>query len=393
MLAFKYLIVGGGMCADAAARGLRQVDEQGTIGLVGAEAHPPYDRPPLSKALWKDKPLDSIWRKTESLGVDLRLGRRVVSLDLRYKEAVDDQGQRYEFEKLLLATGGTPRRLEFDTPGIIYYRTLDDYERLRKLAERGRRFAVIGGGFIGSEIAAALTMQGKEVVMIFPEEGIGWRTFPRLLSEHLNLYYRQKGVEVWAEDTVTEVNTAGECWAVKTQQGHEALVDGVVAGVGLLPNTALAQAAGLTVRDGVEVDECLRTSHEDVYAAGDVANFYSSILGQRRRVEHEDNANTMGMLAGRNMAGEEELYQHLPYFYSDLFDAGYEAVGEVDSRHEMLEDWSQPYEKGVIYYVRQGQVRGVLLWNIFDQVMAARRLMAHAEPVATKDLLGRLPEK
>jgi len=306
---------------------------------------------------------------------------------------VDSQGQRYGFEKLLLATGGTPRRLEFDTPGIIYYRTLDDYERLRKLAEQGRRFAVIGGGFIGSEIAAALTMQGKEVVMIFPEEGIGWRTFPRLLSEHLNEYYLQKGVEVWAEDTVTDVSATGERWAVKTRQGHEALVDGVVAGLGLLPNTDLAQAAGLTVRDGIEVDELLRTSHEDVYAAGDAANFHSAILGQRRRVEHEDNANTMGMQAGRNMAGEEEPYQHLPYFYSDLFDAGYEAVGEVDSRHEVLEDWSQPYEKGVIYYVRQGQVRGVLLWNIFDQVMAARRLMAHTEPVSAKDLLGRLPEK
>jgi NADPH-dependent 2,4-dienoyl-CoA reductase/sulfur reductase-like enzyme len=180
---------------------------------------------------------------------------------------------------------------------------------------------------------------------------------------------------------------------VKTGQGREAVVDGVVAGVGLLPNTDLAQSAGLTLRNGIAVDECLRTSHPEVYAAGDVASFYSPVLAQRMRVEHEDNANMMGMLAGRNMAGEEEPYQHLPYFYSDLFDLGYEAVGELDPRLETVEDWTQPNEKGVVYYLRQGRVRGVLLWNVPGQVMAARRLMMQPEPATAGDLHGRLPEK
>jgi len=252
---------------------------------------------------------------------------------------------------------------------------------------------VIGGGFIGSEIAAALAMHGKEVVMIFPEATIGARTFPPSLAQRINDYYRERGVQLWTEDTVTGVSAAGERWTVKTGQGREAQADGVVAGVGIRPNIELAEAAGLTVRDGIQVDELLRTSHVDVYAAGDAASFYSPVLGRRMRVEHEDNANTMGMLAGRNMAGEEEPYQHLPYFYSDLFDWGYEAVGEVDSRLEMVEDWSQSNEQGVVYFLRQGHVRGVLLWNIFDQVMAARRLMAEPEPVSAKDLLGRLPEK
>jgi 3-phenylpropionate/trans-cinnamate dioxygenase ferredoxin reductase subunit len=393
MQSYKYLIVGGGMCADAAVRGLRQVDAQGSIGLVGVEAHPPYDRPALSKGLWKDLPRERIWRKTEALGADLRLGRLVVKLDLRYKEAVDGQGQRYAFEKLLLATGGTPQHLAFDAPGILYYRTLDDYDRLRQLAEQGRRFAVIGGGFIGSEIAAALTMAGKEVVMVFPESAIGERSFPGPLARRLSDYYRQRGVELWAEDSLTGMTVLGKGWGVKTRKGRDARVDGVVAGVGLLPATELARSAGLTVRNGIDVDDLLRTSHPDVYAAGDAASFYNPALAKRLRVEHEDNANMMGMQAGRNMAGEEEPYQHLPYFYSDMFDLSYEAVGELDPRLEMVEDWSKPYEQGVVYYLRQGRLRGVLLWNVPGQVMAARRLMAQPQPVSPKDLLGRLPEK
>jgi NADPH-dependent 2,4-dienoyl-CoA reductase/sulfur reductase-like enzyme len=395
MLSYKYLIVGGGMCADAAVRGIRQVDPLGTIGLVSVEAHPPYDRPPLSKGLWSTAglPRERIWRKTETLGVDLRLGRSMVKLDLRYKEAVDSQGQRYEFEKLLLATGGAPRQLDLDAPGIIYYRTLDDYDRLRRLAEQGRRFAVIGGGFIGSEIAAALAMNGKEVVMIFLEAAIGARSFPGPLAQRLNDNFRQRGVELWAGDTVAGVTADGQCWVVRTGQGHEAQVDGVVAGVGLLPNADLAREAGLSVRNGIDVDDFLRTSHQDVYAAGDVANFYSPALSKRLRVEHEDNANMMGMSAGRNMAGEEEPYTHLPYFYSDLFDVSYEAVGEIDPQLEAVEDWTQPYQKGVVYFVRQGRLRGVLLWNVPGQVMAARRLMTQPEPVSAEDLVGRLPEK
>jgi NADPH-dependent 2,4-dienoyl-CoA reductase/sulfur reductase-like enzyme len=163
--------------------------------------------------------------------------------------------------------------------------------------------------------------------------------------------------------------------------------------VGLLPNADLAREAGLSVRNGIDVDDFLRTSHQDVYAAGDVANFYSPALSKRLRLEHEDNANMMGMSAGRNMAGEEEPYTHLPYFYSDLFDVSYEAVGEIDPQLEAVEDWTQPYQKGVVYFVRQGRLRGVLLWNVPGQVMAARRLMTQPEPVSAEDLVGRLPEK
>ena len=180
MAHFTYLIVGGGMTADAAVRGIRAVDASGSIGLISTEPEPPYNRPPLSKKLWTGKPFDSIWRKTEARGATLFLGRTAQTLDPANKRVVDEQGTVYTYDKLLLATGSTPRRLAFGGDQVIYFRTVQDYRRVRDVAERGQHFAVIGGGFIGSEMAAALAMNGKQVTMIFPDEAIGARVYPRV---------------------------------------------------------------------------------------------------------------------------------------------------------------------------------------------------------------------
>jgi 3-phenylpropionate/trans-cinnamate dioxygenase ferredoxin reductase component len=388
---YTYLIVGGGMAADAAVRGIREVDADGSIGLLSSEPDPPYKRPPLSKKLWHGKPLDSIWLATDQLGVDLHLGRTGRLLDLTHKRVVDDRGTEYGFDKLLLATGVTPRRLPFGGHWITYYRTLKDYQRLRQEAARGQRFAVIGGGFIGSETAAALAMNGKEVAMILPEAGIGSRLFPSDLSAFLNDYYREHGVEVLINSTVTDVVRRGDRFTVSTQNTaastrRELEVDGIVAGIGAQPNVELAQTAGLDVNNGIVVDPYLRTSHPDVYAAGDVAVYWQSVLGQRRRVEHEDNATTMGRLAGRAMAGEREPYEHLPYFYSDMFDLGYEAVGDVDARLEVVAEWEEPFRKGVLTYRGDGRVRGALLWNVWDQLDAARALIAGPEAIESRQM-------
>ena len=395
---YTYLIVGGGMTADAAAHGIREVDRSGSIGVIGAEAHPPYNRPPLSKGLWKTMPLKSIWRKTEDVGVTSHAGRSAKHLDPRKKQVTDDQGTVYAFEKLLLATGATPRRLPFGAESIIYYRTLDDYQRLRALTEKGRRFAVIGGGFIGSEVAAALAMNGREVVMIFPDEGIGSRMFPPDLATFLNDFYRQKGIDVIAGASVTgmEARQGQSILKIRTAQSgseRDVVADGVVAGIGVQPNVELAEAAGLEVQNGIRVNASLRSSAPDIFAAGDVACFHNPLLDQWLRVEHEDNANTMGGMAGRAMAGETVSYDHLPSFYSDLFDLGYEAVGELDPRLETVADWKEPYREGVIYYLRGARVRGVLLWNVWEQVDAARRLLAEPGPFRAADLKGRLPAR
>jgi len=400
MPSYKYLIAGAGMTGDAAVKGIREMDPKGTIAIVGSEPHRPYKRPPLTKDLWKGKPLEKVWLKTPEDGVDSHLGRTISSLNLENKRAMDDQGTEYSYEKLLLATGGTPRTLKLEGNGageVIYYRTLDDYMHLRDLAGAGHRFAVIGAGFIGSEIAAALAMNGREVVMIFPGVAIGENVYPAGLARSANEYYREKGVTLRSGCSASRVEKR-DGRLIVTARGKDGgerpvEVDGVVAGIGIEPNVGLAEQAGLSLDNGIVVDEQLRAGYPDVYAAGDVAAFQNPALGKRMRVEHEDNAKVMGRQAGRSMAGANEPYHHLPFFYSDLFDLSYEAVGELDSRLQTVEDWTEENRKGVVYYLGGGRVRGVLLWNVWEQVDAARRLIAEPGPFQPGDLAGRLPEK
>ena len=379
---YTYVIVGGGMTADAAAQAIHDADPAGSIGLISAEAHPPYDRPPLSKALWKGEPEEKIWRKTAATGAALHLGRRITAIDPRGHTATDDRGTKYRFQKLLLATGGAPRRLPHKTDQIIYFRTLDDYRRLRALASQSVRFAVIGGGFIGSEVAAALRMQGRDVTMLVPEAGLGARVFPADLAAFLVDYYRGKGVTMRMGEGMAGLDRrAGSC-LLRTTVGGELVAEVLVAGLGIVPGVELAEQAGLRVDNGIVVDEACRTTQPDIYAAGDVANFENHALSARWRVEHEDNANTMGRTAGLNMAGRATPYHHLPFFYSDLFDLGYEAVGEVDSRLATVETWEEPNRKGTIAYVDDaGRPRGFLLWNVWDKVDAARDLIRAGEPI------------
>lgn len=387
---FEYLILGGGMTAAAAVRGIRELDPTGRVGIVGAESHPPYARPPLSKGLWKDAKLDSVWLPLEDLKAELFLGRSVRELDTRNRRVTDDQGTTYGYGKLLYATGGTPRRLAFGGDSVIYYRTLDDYHRLRGLADQGKRFAVIGGGFIGSEIAAALAINHKSVSLIFPGAGIGSHMFPADLSEFLNGYYREKGVEVVNHEQVTGIERRGGATTITLKSGRTVAADDVVAGLGITPNIELAKSAGLEVGQGVLVDESLHTSDPHVFASGDAAEFFNPALGKRLRVEHEDNANTMGQMAGRSMAGGAVRYDHLPSFYSDLFDLGYEAVGDLDSKLETVADWKKQFREGVVFYLKNGRVRGVLLWNVWEKVDAARKLIAEPGPFNKENLTGRL---
>jgi 3-phenylpropionate/trans-cinnamate dioxygenase ferredoxin reductase component len=391
MTHYPYLIIGGGMTADAAARAIRAAEPAGAIGMISAEPHPPYARPPLSKGLWKGAAESSIWLPTETTGVDLRLGRRITAIDPTGKTVTDDRGDIIGYGKLLVATGGTPRRLPLDTGQIIYFRTYDDYRRLRALANEHLRFLVLGGGFIGAEVAAALRSVGSDVVMLVPEAGLGARVFPADLSLFLAGYYREQGVELrTGEGLATLTPRAGKV-VVKTTVGAELAVDVVVAGLGIQPNVDLAEQAGLRVDNGIVVDELLHAGTPDIFAAGDVANFFNPALGTRMRVEHEDNATSMGAAAGRAMTGHGTPYLHLPFFYSDLFALGYEAVGELDPRLETVADWKEPFREGVVYYIKEGRVRGVLLWNTWGQVDAARALIAEPGPFTSQALRGRLP--
>ncbi len=376
------------MTAHAAARAIREVDPTGRIAMLSAESHRPYARPPLSKKLWAGAPESSIWLE-EIPDLAFLPGRTAVALDRSAREVVDDRGDRHAYERLLLATGGSPRLLPWRDERILHFRTVDDFRRVHAaLAAGARRVAVVGGGFIGSEMAASLRARGAEVTMIFPEADVCARAFPQDLAAFVTGYYREKGVAVWAGETLADVSARPDALALRTSGGRELAADLLVAGLGIVPNVQLAQAAGLAVGNGIEVDAGLRTSDPSIWAAGDVASFVSTALEKRVRVEHEDNALTMGRLAGRAMAGDAVAYDHLPFFYSDLFDLGYEAVGELDARHDVVSDWKQPFREGVVFFLGGGRVRGVLLWNVWGQVEAARALIRDEHAATRRDALA-----
>jgi 3-phenylpropionate/trans-cinnamate dioxygenase ferredoxin reductase component len=387
MAEFKYVIVGGGMTAHAAAQGIRSVDASGSIVILGDEPARPYARPPLTKGLWSGQEEGSIWLP-EVAGVSLRSGVHVTAVDRAARRVALEGGETVGYERLLLATGGRPRRLPFGGDGVVYYRTVADYRHVRALPV-GKHVAVVGGGFIGSELAASLAT-GYRVTLLFPEEGIGARLFPRDLSLHLNDYYAEREVEVRRGERLLGLAPAEGGFTLRTDRA-ELRADLVVAGLGIAPNDDLAASAGLEVDDGIVVDERLRTSDPAIFAAGDVARFPNPQLGRRIRVEHEDNANKMGLAAGLAMAGQDAGYRHLPFFYSDLFDLGYEAVGILDARLEVVADWSEQFRKGIVYYLADGRVRGVLAWGAFGKMDVARSLIATPGPITPGALRGKIP--
>ena len=247
---YRYLIIGGGLTGDAACKGIRSIDADGPIGLIGDEPDPPYARPPLSKGLWLGKEEGSIWRGTDEQGVDLLLGREAVALDVDARTVTDDRGDVHGYERLLLATGGRPREIPGAPDGVVYYRTLADYRALRAAVTEGTPVVVVGGGFIGSEIAAALAANGCAVTMIFPEEAIGTRLFPRDLALFVTDYYRGRGVDVRAGELVSAIERDGDVFHLRGENGADLEANVVVAGLGIVPRDELAAAAGLPRRTG-----------------------------------------------------------------------------------------------------------------------------------------------
>jgi 3-phenylpropionate/trans-cinnamate dioxygenase ferredoxin reductase component len=393
---YRYVIVGGGRAGAWAVRGIRDQDKEGSILLIGTETQLPYNRPPLSKELWfGKKTVEEVFIRDAKYyaknSVTLALGQTVTSLHRPTASLTTAAGQVYGYEKLLLATGGEPRRLDIPgahLEGICYYRSLDDYLRIRPLAEAGKTAVVIGGGFIGSEIAAALATNGVAVTMVFPEEYPAPRVFPRELGMAVRSLYEAKHVRVLSGDTPVAFERADAGFVTKTGNGEALTSDLVIVGIGISPGTALAEQAELEVGNGIVVDEQLQTADRDIYAAGDVASFLAAPSGARTRVEHWDNASAQGRLAGGNMAGAEAKYDHIPSFFSDLFDFGYEAVGEVDSRLETFADWVEENRTGVIYYLREGRVCGVMTCGIYEKLDAARALILGGEVEDREALRG-----
>lgn len=384
MESYKYLIIGNGVSADAAVNGIREMDTSGRIGILGEEPYPTYSRSLLSKGLWLGAQPSSLWRSTYKENVVLHLNTKAISIDPDNHIVLDSAGVAYSYEKLLIATGGTPKHLPCPCDGVIYLHNLSDYYKLRSYYDCGERFVVVGCGYTGSEIAAALAMNGKSVTMIFPEPYIGYQKFPKKFSTFLNTYYQEQGVSLICEQSIASVNREKETFIVKTTKGEVLEADGVVVGMGNIPATELALSAKLSVDDGIVVNNLLQTSNPDIFSSGDVANFYNPLLDKRLRAEHASAAVTMGKVAGRNMAGALEEYSYLPYAYSEFFEIGFDAIGEISSDMEIVEDWDELYRKGIIYYLRDGFVRGGVAVGMWDKMDTIRKMIASKEKLSVE---------
>lgn len=384
---YKYIIIGGGLTGVSAIAGIRELDKTGSILLVAQETQMPYDRPPLSKKLWfGKKQVADIYlhdqKYYDDTEVKLTLGSTIVSIDPKQKTVSDNQGNQFGYEKLLFATGAHPRKLTipgWNLPGICYYRYLDDYLSIRKQAAAGKSAVIIGGGFIGSELAAALNINQLDVTMIFPGAYLVDRVFPESLGKAIQQHYLDKGIKILNNDKPATITQSGDKYLTQTDSGKLISSDMVIVGIGVAPEIKLAMLAGLVTGNGIEVNSYLETSNPDIYAAGDVALFPYQAFRQLMRIEHWDNAINQGRLAGKNMAGGKVPYLYLPYFFSDLFEFGYEAVGEVNSTLETHVDWKEPNVAGIIYYLKEGKIRGIMLCNIWDKIEVARKLINQSE--------------
>lgn len=335
----KYAILGGGMVAGYAAkemveRGLKP----GELTIVSADDALPYERPPLSKGFLagKDNETGILINPAEwyrEHGIEVALKTAVTSIDLAKKSLRTSSRQNFEAEKLLIATGARARTLSVpgkDLGNIFYLRSMGDSRRIRSAAEKSKRAVVIGGGFIGMEVAAVLTQKKIHTTMIFPEERVWKRMFTPEMSKFFERYYAERGVEILTKTNVAGFEGKGNVSAVALEGGRTVPCDLAIAGVGAAPVTELFEKTEILGRDGVQVNEFLETGAAGVYAAGDVANYPDAIFEKRRRVEHWDNAVSQGQHWARVAMGDRQAFVHVPYFFSDVFDLSYEFWGDSD---------------------------------------------------------------
>ncbi len=385
----KYVIVGGGLAGFNAVAPIRERDPDGRLVLLTDEQERPYDRVPLSKrylqgALSRDGVFLRPAEFFEENQVELHTRKRATKLDAKAKVLSLEDGTELRYDKLLLATGGWPRRLPLpgaDLQGIHYLRTLEDSDALKGAMEHAKRLVVVGGGFIGCEVAAAGVLKGLDSTVVEVGPYLLNLAFDEPTGRWVMEYLAAKGMKVRCGERATKFHgEGGRITGVETASGPVIPADLVVVGVGLIPNTALAKAAGLAVDNGIVVNERLEASAPDVYAAGDVARFYSPVFERHLRVEHYDVAVRHGKVAGANMAGAGVAFTELPYFFSDMFELRIHVHGTLsDHDRILLRGERKVTEQGgfVQFYMKGGQVMAYLGVNRkLKEERAAQRLIA-----------------
>jgi 3-phenylpropionate/trans-cinnamate dioxygenase ferredoxin reductase component len=392
------LIVGASLAGAKAAEAMRAAGFDGPITLIGAETELPYERPPLSKAYLQDKAeRDTIYVHPAdwytSAGVDLRLGVRVTDIDPAAHEVTLADGGTASYGKLLLTTGSSPRRLPVpgaDLDGVLYLRTAADCDRLKAVIKAANRIAVIGAGWIGLEVAAAARIAGVEVTVLEAAELPLLRVLGREAASVFATLHRDHGVDLRLAVQVAEITgAAGRAAGVRLGDGSLIQADAVVVGVGIKPNTELAEAAGLTVDNGIVVDAQLRSSHPDVFGAGDVANAFHPLLNRHIRVEHWANALNQPQAAAKAMIGEQASYDRVPYFYTDQYELGMEYSGyvEPDGYDRVVFRGDVDRREFVSFWLgSDGRVLAGMNVNVWDVNDAIQALVRSRHPVADEAL-------
>jgi NADPH-dependent 2,4-dienoyl-CoA reductase/sulfur reductase-like enzyme len=407
-----YLIIGGGLAGVTAAETLRALGARGSVAIVSGEIDPPHDRPPLSKELLRDersrqqvllRPLEFY----QSKRIGLVLGRPALSLKPDEQEVVLADGEVVKYQRLLLATGGRPRSLGVpgeSLSGIYQLRTLAEAERLKEAAGSSTRVVVIGASFIGLEVAASLSERGLDVTVLSQDEQIWPNLVPPEIAAAIQADFEARGVVFRHNTRVTAFEGKDSLECIITNAG-DVEASFVVEGVGIHLNIEIAAAAGLEIDDGIAVDTRLQTSVPGIFAAGDVASFPDSHAGldgrpRRRHVEHWDNAVVQGRVAGANMAGKRIRFEHVPYFWTDLFAHTINVVGNLDGGEITMMRGSLEHRQCTYLVLRGGYVRGALMLNraadrraltelISNRVLIEDHLEQLADP--TFKLAGLLP--
>jgi 3-phenylpropionate/trans-cinnamate dioxygenase ferredoxin reductase subunit len=384
------VIVGAGQAGGWAAQTLRKEGYAGRLVLIGDERHPPHERPPLSKAVLagQAEPQSTWLQKSEAfeaLGLEWRPGTKVTRIDRAGKRLELAGGETLAYDKLILCTGGRARTLAIPgagAPGVHTLRTIDDALALAPLLQPGRSVVVIGGGWIGLEVAATARQKGADVVVVEAQRRLCERTVPSEISEHLLALHRTHGTRVLLGAGVERIGSADDGRsAVTLTDGGVLACDAIVVGVGLVPNDELARDAGLDCDGGVIVDSRCRSSDPDILAAGDVAVSYNPWAGRRLRLESWQNAQEQGIAAARSALGLEVDYRPLPWFWSDQYGMNLQIYGIPTPAQQVVLRGVAGSDSFVLFYLESGVVKAAIGPNAARDLRFARRLIEQRKPV------------
>jgi NADPH-dependent 2,4-dienoyl-CoA reductase/sulfur reductase-like enzyme len=370
------VILGGGMVAGYAAKQLVELGlPSGELAIVSADNAVPYERPPLSKGFLAGKDSeDSIKINPEDFykqhGIEVRLRCEVANVNVKRKRLILQDSEEFGFQKLIIATGARPRTLGI--PGsklqnLFYLRTLNHSKTIRDAAEKAKHAVVIGGGFIGMEVAAVLAQKEIEVSMVLNDDRVFHRLFSPEMSSFFETYYRDRGVRLIKSMSVKEFRGDEAVKTAVLRDGQNIQCDLVVAGIGVRPAIDVVTNSGLDLGDGILVNEYLQTRHPDVFAAGDVANYQDVLFGKRRRVEHWDNAVTQGQYCARSLMGDRTPFRHVPYYFSDVFDLSYEYWGDSSVADQIIYRGDVSSKSFSVWWLHQERVVAAFAMNRPDE--------------------------